>query len=210
METHREHPATQGKEILRAEKALSYVPDVKFSGISPVRSMPPSLRDPRLASRKSWLAMVCSTFQCRVPEHYNFFYKIYCTSTQTSFSLCPMCVFSLCLSAPFLGLFPPVSLPLHVAPDQRAQEPNLQSHRHLIQHLGNMISYMIALVYSGKQKMVVIQAGLAVNIQQTVLLLMIRISVSPNEREEYSCLKHEPYKEGSVRPFTFSLHECQG
>jgi len=76
-----------------------------------------------------------------------------------------MCVFSLCLSAPFLGLFPPVSLLLHVTPGQHAQEPNLQSHSHLIQHLGNMISLMIALVYSGKQKMVVIQSVLAINIQ---------------------------------------------
>lgn len=60
-----------------------------------------------------------------------------------------------------------------------------------------MISLMIALVDSGKKKMVVIQSGLAVNIQQTVLLLMIRINVSPNE--ENSCLKPEPYKEGSIR-----------
>lgn len=44
--------------------------------------------------------------------------------------------------------------------------------------------------------MVVIQSGLAVNIQQTVLLLMIRINVSPNEE---NCLKPEPYEEGSIR-----------
>lgn len=59
-----------------------------------------------------------------------------------------------------------------------------------------MISLMIALVDSGKKKMVVIQSGLAVNIQQTVLLLMIRINVSPNEE---NCLKPEPYEEGSIR-----------
>lgn len=159
--------------------------------------MSPSFVDPRLASLRSSWAMVQPNSQWRAPEHYNFFYKIYCTSTQTSFSLCPVCVFSLCLSAPFLGLFTPVSLLLHVAPGQHAQEPNLQSHRYLIQHLGNMISLMIALVDSGKKKMVVIQAGLAVNIQQTVLLLMIRISVSPNE--ENSCLKPEPCEEGSIR-----------
>lgn len=139
---------------------------------------------------------------------------MYRTSIQTSFSLCPVCVFSLWLSAPFLStLFPPVSLPLHVASVQHAQEPNLQSHRNLIQNLGNMFSLMIALVYSGKQKMVVIQSVLALNIQQTVLLLVIKISGSPNEREEKPRLKPEPYKDGSVREAfycSYSLHECRG
>lgn len=60
-----------------------------------------------------------------------------------------------------------------------------------------MISLTIALVYSGKQKIVVIQSDLAVDVQQTILLLMIRISVSPNE--ENFCLKPDPYKEVSVR-----------
>lgn len=60
-----------------------------------------------------------------------------------------------------------------------------------------MISLVIALVYSGKQKIVVIQSDLAVNIQQKILLLMIRISVSPNE--DNFCLKSDPYKEVSAR-----------
>lgn len=108
-----------------------------------------------------------------------------------------MC-FPLCLPAPFLAILPNFTTPAcSTNHGKHAQELNLQSHRYLIQYLGNMISLMIALVYSGKNKMVVIQSDLAVNTQQTDLLLMIRISVSPSE--ENSCLKAEPYKERSIR-----------
>lgn len=159
--------------------------------------MPPSFIDPQLASLRSSWAMVHPTSQCRAPEHYNFFYNIYCTSTQTSFSLCPVCVF---FPVPFCSLsrpfYPSVTTP---ACSTRPTCPGtkFESHRYLIQHLGNMISLMIALVDSGKKKMVVIQSDLAVNIQQTVLLLMIRITVSPNEENSY--LKPELYKEGAIR-----------